>query len=86
VIRTKVRMMKLDEVELEIVKAAKDAAQQFLPTGIDLGTAAALGSLIMLKEVLRADISLLKTPEVQPYLGLIEVIREAAIRRTEASS
>jgi hypothetical protein len=75
-------MMKLSEIELEIVKAAKDSAQGIIPTAIDLGTAAAMGSLILLKDVLQVEDGLMKKAEVQPYFGLVKILREA-VRRQE---
>ena len=81
-IKGKVRMMKLSEVELEIIKAAKDSAQEIIPTTIDLGTAAAMGSLILLKDVLQVEDGLMKKAEVQPYFGLVKILREA-VRRQE---
>jgi len=81
-IKGKARMMKLSEIELEIIKAAKDSAQGIMPTTIDLGTVAAMGSLILLRDVLQVEDGLMKKAEVQPYLGLVKILREA-IRRQE---
>jgi len=81
-IKGKARMMKLSEIELEIIKAAKDSAQGIMPTTIDLGTVAAMGSLILLKDVLQVEDGLMKKAEVQPYLGLVKILREA-VRRQE---
>jgi len=76
----KATMMKLSEVEHEIVKAARDSAQEIIPTTVDLGIAAAMGSLILLKDVLHVEDRLMKKTEVQPYLGLVNILREAAGR------
>jgi len=81
VAKAKVRMMKLSEVELEIVKATRDYAQEFIPTAVDLGIAAAMASLILLKDVLKVKDGLMKKAEVQPYFGLVNILREAAGRR-----
>jgi len=74
-------MMKLSEVELEIVKAAKDSAQEIIPTTIDLGTVAAMGSLTLLKDVLQVEDGLMKKAEVQAYFGLVKILREAVKRQ-----
>jgi len=76
----KATMMKLSEVEHEIVKAARDSAQEIIPTTVDLGIAAAMGSLILLKDVLHVEDRLMKKTEVQSYLGLVNILREAAGR------
>ena len=75
------KMMKLSGVELEIVKAARDYAREIMPTAVDLGTAAAMGSLILLKDVLQVEDRMMKKAEVQPYFGLVNILREAAGRR-----
>jgi len=86
VAKGKGRMMKLSEVELEIVKAARDSAQEVIPTTVDLGIAAAMSSLILLKDVLHVEDRLMKKAEVQPYLGLVNILREAAGRLELKSS
>jgi len=77
----KATMMKLSEVEHEIVKAARDSAQEIMPTTVDLGTAAAMGCLILLKDLPKAKDGLMKKAEVQSYLGLVNILREAAGRQ-----
>ena len=52
-----------------------------MPTTVDLGTAAAMGCLILLKDLLKAKDGLMKKAEVQSYLGLVNILREAAGRQ-----
>jgi len=73
--------MKLSELELELVKAAKGIAQEVIPVSIDLGTAAALGTIVLLKDVLRTEVELLRRKEIQPYLNLIQLLSEAARKK-----
>lgn len=80
-VKKKAHVMKLSELELEAVKAAKDIAQELIPVSIDLGTTAALGTIVLLKDVLRTEVELLRRPEIQPYLNLIQLLGEAARRK-----
>ena len=79
--KKKAHVMKLSELELEAVKAAKDIAQELIPVSIDLGTTAALGTIILLKDILKTKVELLRRPEIQPYLNLIQLLSEAAGRK-----
>ena len=80
-VKKKAHVMKLSELELELVKAAKGIAQEVIPVSIDLGTTAALGTIVLLKDVLRTEVELLRRPEIQPYLNLIQLLGEAARRK-----
>jgi len=79
--KKKAHVMKLSELELELVKAAKGIAQEVIPVSIDLGTAAALGTIVLLKDVLRTEVELLRRKEIQPYLNLIQLLSEAARKK-----
>ena len=79
--KKKAHVMKLSELELELVKAAKGIAQEVIPVSIDLGTAAALGTIVLLKDVLRTEVELLRRKGIQPYLNLIQLLSEAARKK-----
>jgi len=80
-VKKKAHVMKLSELELELVKAAKGIAQEVIPVSIDLGTASALGTIVLLKDVLRTEVELLRRKEIQPYLNLIQLLSEAARKK-----
>ena len=80
-VKKKAHVMKLSELELELVKAAKGIAQEVIPVSIDLGTAAALGTIVLLKDVLRTEVELLRRKEIQPHLNLIQLLSEAARKK-----